>query len=84
MVKKKTIPEWLPDWEDKKQYPDPGTTSSRQWAWEFLRRNPEYQQDYSFLMVVSENSTLPFLPSPYEYQMKKGASLENLPECLFR
>ncbi len=38
------IPDWLPDWTKPHQYPDPKTTSLRQWAWEFLRRNPEYQQ----------------------------------------
>src|SRR5438477_241770 len=38
------IPDWLPDWTKQHQYPDPKTTSSRQWAWEFLRRNPEYQR----------------------------------------
>jgi hypothetical protein len=37
-------PDWLPEWEDATQYPDPNTTSPRQWAWEFLRRNPRYQQ----------------------------------------
>src|SRR5262249_37797114 len=36
-------PLWLPDWKDKDNYPGPGTTSS-QWAWQFLRRNSEYQR----------------------------------------
>src|SRR5713101_9944015 len=39
-----TKPDWLPDWKDKSKYPDPTNTSGRVWAWEFLRRNPEYQQ----------------------------------------
>jgi hypothetical protein len=37
-------PDWLPDWKDITNYPDPKHTSRRQWAWEFLRRNPRYQQ----------------------------------------
>ena len=37
-------PNWLPDWRDKDQYPDPHKTSEVEWAWEFLRRNPEYQK----------------------------------------
>lgn len=37
---------WRPDWRDPEQYPDPESTSMLQWAWEFLRRNPEYQKDY--------------------------------------
>jgi len=39
------VPNWLPDWKDKEQYPDPDTTSWKQWAWEFLRRNPDYRLD---------------------------------------
>ena len=38
------IPDWLPDWTKPHQYPDPKKTVSRHWAWEFLRRNPEYQR----------------------------------------
>jgi hypothetical protein len=35
---------WLrPDWTDNKDYPDPKKATSLQWAWEFLRRNSEYQ-----------------------------------------
>lgn len=34
---------WLPDWTNKDAYPNPETTSSQQWAWEFLRRNPVYR-----------------------------------------
>src|SRR6266566_3503388 len=39
-------PNWLPDWKDVTKYPDPKQkkVSGRVWAWEFLRRNPEYQQ----------------------------------------
>jgi len=40
--KKAQIPEWLPNWQDETQYPDPEETSLRGWAWEFLRRNAEY------------------------------------------
>ena len=35
--------EWnVPDWRDATQYPR--GCSLRQWAWEFLRRNPEYRE----------------------------------------
>lgn len=33
---------WLPDWRNASQYPTVEGTSGTQWAWEFLRRNPEY------------------------------------------
>jgi hypothetical protein len=35
---------WLPDWRDPTQYPTEKGTSGTKWAWEFLRRNPEYQE----------------------------------------
>ncbi|MDQ3564748.1 MAG: DUF2285 domain-containing protein [Pseudomonadota bacterium] len=38
------IPPWLPDWKDEAAYSKQLTP--RGWAWEFLRRNPEYQSDY--------------------------------------
>lgn len=31
-----------PDWRNPKHYPDPADTSLHRWAWEFLRRNPEF------------------------------------------
>jgi hypothetical protein len=38
------VSEWnVPDWRDPAQYPHPRDCSLRQWAWEFLRRNPEYR-----------------------------------------
>ncbi len=38
-------PDWLPDWKNVAEYPDPKKkVSGRVWAWEFLRRNPQYQQ----------------------------------------
>ena len=39
------IPSWLPDWKDESQYKDHGDDYNK-WAWEFLRRNPEYQADW--------------------------------------
>jgi Family of unknown function (DUF6499) len=37
-------PPWLPDWTDPNNYPDPTNTSRLEWAWQFLRRNREYQR----------------------------------------
>lgn len=39
-------PGWLPDWSDENAYIDHGD-NWQAWAWEFLRRNPEYQVDYA-------------------------------------
>ena len=41
-----TKEKWVPDWREPNQYPNHKDTSLVQWAWEFLRRNPEYQKDY--------------------------------------
>lgn len=43
------VQEWLPDWRDPQQYPDLDKHPLTSIAWEFLRRNPEYQEDYARL-----------------------------------
>lgn len=42
-MSEKTIPEWLPDWQDASSYAFPDENDREGWAWEFLRRNPDYQ-----------------------------------------
>jgi hypothetical protein len=36
----------IANWTNKKEYPNSKPTPSHQWAWEFLRRNSEYQKDW--------------------------------------
>ena len=43
-------PFWLPDWTDPNNYPDPTNTSRLEWAWQFLRRNQEYQRLWAKLI----------------------------------
>lgn len=62
----------LADWRNKDDYPSQGA-SYAQWAWEFLRRNAEYQSDYAryermsaagllgFSVVRSSNEPIPDL-----------------------
>ncbi len=50
MSTKKDIPAWLPKWKNPSQYPDPANTTPEHWAWEFLRRNPDYQADYEIYL----------------------------------
>lgn len=38
-------PSWLPNWRNEGEYPDE-ECSPKLWAWQFLRRNPDYQDDY--------------------------------------
>lgn len=56
MIDKKKLndcppPAWLPDWTDPQTYTDHGDDMAA-WAWEFLRRNPEYQADFAHYMSV--------------------------------
>jgi hypothetical protein len=41
----------VPDWRDPEQYRFPPDFHSYRWAWEFLRRNPEYRKDWDALLV---------------------------------
>lgn len=44
-------PRWLPDWEkDLHKYPKPTEKSRLEWAWQFLRRNPQYQRLWAQLI----------------------------------
>jgi hypothetical protein len=50
------IPICLPDWRDSRQYPPASkTTSMQRWAWEFLRRNPDYQADYAVQAAIPDD-----------------------------
>jgi hypothetical protein len=44
-MKPKANPAKMPDWRDSAHYPDPADTSLNRWAWEFLRRNPTFEQE---------------------------------------
>jgi Family of unknown function (DUF6499) len=44
-------PRWLPDWEkDLHKYPNSTEKLRLEWAWQFLRRNPEYQKMWAQLI----------------------------------
>lgn len=52
--------DWPPNWQDNAAYPEPSTTSSTEWAWEFLRRRPDYQRDYEALvkLAIAEDGSI--------------------------
>lgn len=69
MDNEKTAPVWLPDWRDVSAYTDHGN-DLLSWAWEFLRRNPEYQADYASWAAlpdseVDENGVSGWTPKYY-------------------
>jgi hypothetical protein len=45
----------ITDWRFEKSYPDPKKTNRFKWAWEFLRRIPEYQDDYERYLTINCN-----------------------------
>ncbi len=51
-------PSWLPKWKVKANYPDPKYADYHQFAWEFLRRNPEYQLDFDSLALLCDKEKL--------------------------
>ena len=74
--KKKIFP---PDWKDSTAYPNEKTTTDKQWAWEFLRRNPEFQKDCKKLKSGQHEHFVhdpPFKTneSPEEYIRRTGSS----------
>ncbi|WP_457576229.1 hypothetical protein [Desulfomarina sp.] len=50
--------DWLPSGENKDDYPDPETTSDMAWAWEYLRRNLEFQKACSDLDAFAEQHNI--------------------------
>lgn len=50
-----TPPDWLPCWSDPTKYTDHGD-DLQLWAWEFLRRNPEYQSDYAQWVALPDTN----------------------------
>lgn len=48
----------IQDWTDPKAYPTADALSPSEWAWEFLRRNPEYQALFDQFKTLPDNYTL--------------------------
>lgn len=49
------VPDWLPDWRIPEAYPDPTEASPQEMAWEFLRRNSDYQTSYNEYQAILED-----------------------------
>lgn len=50
-----TVPGWLPNWRHREEYLNHGD-DLQMWAWEFLRRTPEYQEDYQSLAEMEKEA----------------------------
>jgi hypothetical protein len=58
---------WRPDWTNDSAYAHLENASLTQWAWEFLRRNPEYQVDYHKFSVYVGRPRAMVGESYYDY-----------------
>lgn len=56
-----------PDWRKPEEYPDPDLAPPDRWAWEFLRRNPEYQADFQRLGEDGGYYCIPMGANPIPY-----------------
>lgn len=53
---------WRPNWRDAREYPV--TLSEAGWRWEFIRRCPEYQDDFSRYRSTERAKDFAHLPCP--------------------
>lgn len=67
-LRENIVPSWLPDWKNKESYKFPESNDVRLWSWEFLRRNPIYQQAWRDHYMDGE---LRWVPSNQEIQDKE-------------
>ncbi len=56
-----------PDWRKPEEYPDPDLAPPDRWAWEFLRRNPEYHADFQRLGEDGGYYCIPMEANPIPY-----------------
>lgn len=49
------------DWRKPEEYADPDSINPKQWAWEFLRRNPQYQNDFNKFRREIESDGFPII-----------------------
>ena len=65
----------MPDWRKAQDYSFCESLTREQWAWEFLRRNPEYRQDYAWFI-----STWQALEQEYGKPPNRDFSRSSSPE----
>jgi hypothetical protein len=74
-----------PNWSNPAEYPDPDLAPPERWAWEFLRRCPEYQADYRqlcdegrFYTVPADANDIPFSELGLRVPANDGEAFEAL------
>ena len=60
----------FPDWRDEKAYAYTARLTRREWAWEFLRRNGEFQRDLKTALeyadLQKETAAITIVKSPVD------------------
>jgi hypothetical protein len=69
----------ISNWTDSDAYPKWGKSSLRRFAWEFLRRNPEYQSDWDKYLSICR-SVLPHYDPRIELSQSDYDKLEYSPD----
>jgi hypothetical protein len=55
---------WVPDWRDESAYDSLKNASWGKWAWEFLRRNEEYQAEWGQVVTDCQRKGVPLSLTP--------------------
>lgn len=73
--------DWRPDWKNADSYIFPSATDLHQWAWEFMRRCPDYEREYERLDAIREGCPDEVLEDCFYHWVQDS---ENRYACSFR
>src|SRR5579862_9716893 len=76
-IKESILRPWPPNWKETRHYPNvnPDETSPLEFAWEFLRRNEQYSQDF---IKATKSRKSDFLKERYSLFLKERYSLRGV------
>jgi len=67
------VPDFIadrPDWRDENAYTYTARLTRREWAWEFLRRNSDFQRDLKVALehadIQKEGAAITIVNSPFD------------------
>lgn len=69
---------WRPDWHDESAYDSLKNASWGKWAWEFLRRNDEYQGDWDKVVADCHHNGIPVALTPLSRKLAQNWGLSEM------
>ena len=60
----------MPDWRNEAEYDFTDSLKLKEWAWEFLRRNPDYRNIYEEVKELEEMEVSQFGPYPKQHNIQ--------------